>query len=307
MANKNQQALQYENGAAVIMPPWFQGAKGWGNLDLPDVYAADDNPQQYPEGSVFVEGNRKFNYGRYRGVVTSVGSSVTQTNGDDLAGKFLFTYAHQVDMANGLLVQHLAGEESMWYITTPTAQRFDDYLSGGWVCGKDTTPSDERMFHRRILAHNYSAALVVGGTARTLVSELQLDRPIINSKTSMATTFMGHEYKYILWQNDTGYATYRGCIGAAMHNDPSYDRWGWYQVKGEMFCPHVHAATVGAAANERVVILMADGSVQVRESTYDYMDSHYGVIGHIMGDTTFLGGSGADEGLPMIFVDVPGR
>ena len=305
---KGQQALQMEHGAIVIMPPYFQGvnAKGWGNLALPDVYASDDGIQQYPEGSEFREGNRKFIYGRYRGVVTHTGTSVTQTSGDDLFGKFLFTYAHQIDMANGLLVRHLTEEQSMWYKTTPTAQRFTDYLSGGWVCGKDTAPSDARMFMRRIVAHNYSAALVVSGSAQTLVSELQLDRPIVNSKTSMATTFMGHEYKYICWQNDTGYSSYRGCIGACMRNNPTYDRWCWFQVKGEMFCPHVHAANVGAVANERVVILMADGSVQVRESTYDYMDSHYPVIGHILGDTTFLAGV-ADEGLPMIFVDVPGR
>ena len=62
------------------------------------------------------------------------------------------------------------------------------------------------------------------------------------------------------------------------------------------------AANVGAAQNERTVILHADGSVQVRESTYDYLDSHYPIIGYILADTYTELASLTDESLPMIYV-----
>lgn len=315
--------LRSNHGRTLWMPEYFEGENGWTNLQLPNVYAADDQTALYPRGTRLTQGNRSFYYGTYRGVVTNVGSSVTATNGDDLFGKFLFTCAFQQDMANGLLVRKVAGELSIVYNTTvDDGARADNWYSGGWVTGKDSTPSDERMFMRRIVKHDYQATgnlaeliwsetdqafTEVDLSAYTYASVLELDQPVINSKTSMATTLMQNEWKHCIWQSDTGYSSYRGTVGACMHNDPTATRHVWFQTQGPMFSPHVHAANVGASANERVVILMADGSVQARESTYDYMDSHYPVIGHIMADTAFEGGAGADEGLPMLIIDVPGR
>ncbi len=307
-------------GRTLYMPEYYEGENGFGNLALPDVYAADDQTTLYPRGVKLVQGERVFYYGTYRGVANTGASAatVTATNGDDLFGKFLFTCAYQQDMANGLLVRKLGDELSIVYQTTvDDGARADNWYSGGWVCGKDTTPSDERMFMRRIVKHDYQATglptqaiwnesngsyTTVDLSSYSQVSVLELDQPVTNAKTSMATTIMQNEWKHGVWLNDSGYNHYRNCLGACMHNDPTATRHVWFQTWGPMFCPHVHAATVGAVANERVVILMADGSVQVRESTYDYMDSHYPVIGHILSDTKFELASLTDEGLPMIYV-----
>ncbi len=306
-------------GATLYMPAYYNGEVGWQNLSLPNIYNTDDASRKYPRGCKFVEGNRVFQYGTYNGVVTSTGTSVTATNGDDLGGKFLFSYATQDDMANGLLVRKLTNELQIAYQTTISktpAARVEDYYSGGWVCGKDTTPSDERPFWRRIVRHEYDATGLkaqpfwntnskvnsyVDLSSYSQVSILHLDQPVINSKTSMATTICTHPYKEICWQNDTGYATYRQCVGACMHNDPTATYSTWFQTYGEMFSQHVHAESPGDGANERQVILMADGSVQVRTSTYDYLDSHFQIIGYMMYDTTFAS-SAAAEGLPMLFV-----
>ena len=89
-----------------------------------------------------------------------------------------------------------------------------------------------------------------------------------------------------------------------MHNDPTATRHCWFQTWGQMFCPHQHAQNPGSTNSDRVVICMADGSVQVREATYDYMDSHFPVIGFMMGSTIFETASIAAETLPMIYLQI---
>ena len=316
--------LRSNAGRTIFMPEYYEGEEGFGNLNLPNIYAADDAIALYPRGTKLVMGERVFYYGTYRGVAnTSAGvGAVTATDGDDLFGKFLFTCAYQQDYSNGELIRKIQNELHIAYKDTITTigsniERADNWYAGGWVSGKDTIPADERMFMRMIVKHDYFATgsktqgfwndstksyTVVDLSAYSNVSVLELDQPVINSKTGMATTLMPNEWKHGVWLNDSGYGHYRNCLGACMHNDPTATRHVWYQTWGPMFCPHVHAAGGGDAANERVIILMADGSVQVRDATYDYMDSHFPVIGHILSDTKFELASLTTEMLPMIYV-----
>ncbi len=314
--------LRSNHGRTIYMPEYYTGENGFGNLAIPNIYAADDATSLYPRGTRLVQGERSFYYGTYRGVVDSTASSVTATNGDDLFGKFLFCIAYQQDMANSLLVRKLANELSIVYQTTvDDGGRADDWFSGGWVSGKDTAPSEERMFMRRIVNHEYAATgsakqqiwnessksyTEVDLSAYSNVSVLELDHPVINSKTSMATTIMQNEWKHITWQTDTGYNTYRNTVGACMHNNPTATRHVWFQTWGQMFSPHIHAAGEGASANERQVVVMADGSIQVRGTSYDYFatGSFFPIIGHVMSDTIFETGSGVNETLPMIYIEL---
>ncbi|KKL70108.1 hypothetical protein LCGC14_2108230 [marine sediment metagenome] len=311
--------LRSNKGRTIYMPEYYSGESGWANLDIPNVYAADDASPLYPRETRLVTGNRVFYYGTYNGVVTSTGTSVTATNGDDLAGKFLFSYATQDDMATGLLVRKLANELHIVYNTTISktpAARAEDYYSGGWVTGKDTAPSDERMFGRRIVKHTYQATgtsfaifnsstglyTLVDLTAYTFVSILELDQPVINAKTTMATTICANEYKEVCWQNDTAYAGYMGSVGACMHNDPTATRSVWLQTYGDMFMPHYEAEAIGSTSNERTLVLNSDGSVQGRTASYDRFSSFRPIVGYLKYNTIFASGSGANEGLPMMFV-----
>ncbi len=316
--------LRSNHGRTIYMPEYYSGELGWGNLALPNVYAADDAITQYPRGTKLVMGDRVFFYGTYRGVRQSSASAgtITATNGDDLFGKFLFSAAYQQDYSNGELVRKIQNELQIAYKDTITTigsniERANDWYSGGWVTGKDTIPADERMFSRMIVKHSYHATgsktekfwntaterdTEVDLSAYSNVSILELDQSVINSKTGMATTLMPNEWKHGVWLNDSGYGHFSNCLGACMHNDPTATRHVWFQTWGPMFCPHTHAGNAGSAVNERVLVLMADGSVQARTSTYDYMDSHFPVIGHILGDAYFELGSITAEGLPMIYV-----
>lgn len=305
-------------GRTIYMPEYYRGEEGFGNLALPNVYNADDATALYPRGTKFVTGERVFFYGTYEGVVAHGGTTVSDTSGDDLAFKFLFTNVIQSDMATGLLIRKQANEQHIVYQTTISAARYDDWYSGGWVTGKDTTPADERMFSRYIVEHEYSATgsktqliwnastgayTEVDLSAYTEVSVLELDQPCINAKTTMATTLMRNPWKSIVWQSDTAYTLSRGRVmGACMHNDVTYDRHTWFQTYGPMFSPHLEVA-VGTLGCE-TVICMADGSISVRGTSYDRFatGTFMPIVGFVISDAKFPTGSAVTELLPMIFV-----
>ena len=313
--------IRSNQGRTIYMPEYFEGEVGWGNLELPNIYIANDATTLFPRGTKLVMGDRVFYYGTYRGVANqnAAAKTVTPTNGADLFGKFLFTCAYQQDMANTLLVRKLANELSIFYQTTVgDGARADNWYSGGWICGKDTI-SAERMFMRRIVKHSYLATgspiekiwdessqsyTTVDLSSYSQVSVLELDQPVINSKIGMATTIMQNEWKHGVWLESTGYDHFRNCLGACMHNNPTATRHVWFQTWGPMFSAHVHAAQGGGASNERVIALMSDGSVQVSDSGYDYSggNNRFPIIGHVLSDCKFELAGYADEGLPMIYI-----
>lgn len=307
--------LRSVDGSFIMMPPWFQGASGWGNLSMPNVYNTDDASAQYPEGAKFVEGDRTWFYARFRGTVTTPYTSVTQESGTDLQGVCLFTTAFQQDYTNALLVRKIEGEQSMWYNTTTTEAQADDYYSGGWVCGKDTV-TNHRSFYRRVVAHNYFAAGIAAqatgvgsatfdASAYTLLSELQVDQPFYQSKTSLVTSIMPNRYKHAAAFRVDANAQYDGMpIGACMQNNPTYDRWVWCQTHGPMGTIAIVNLNVGAANGEQIYYVMGDGGYQGvadgQDTTYSLTERPKAGIG--MASTRFESGSGQDEGVPMIFL-----
>lgn len=318
MVERIERDLRVVDGRYLVFPPWYQGETGWGNTSAPNVYRENgDAVALYPCGTVYKEGDRKFRYVKYIGTGGSWNTStVTATDGDDLFGKFLFTGAYQQDMATGLLIRHLAAETSMWYQTTVTAERSTDFFSGGYVNGKDTAPSDARHFMRRIIAHNYSAtgsatAQVTETSTADLssfsqVSELQLDQPIINSKTSMATTIMANPWKKAMWMPDNSGIQYGAALGACMVNDIIANRFCWLQVSGPMAMHHIQNANRGAATNEMIFYIQGDGTCQGIDGTTDtYSDAgNCQVAGRLWSNASLESGSGQDEGLPMIWVEL---
>lgn len=319
MSSKINHDLRSNAGRTIYMPEYYAGEKGFGNLALPNVYAADDAAALYPRGTKFVAGERVFYYGTYLGQLHNAGTTVSATNGDDLAFKLLLFNAIQSDMTNGLLVRKIANELSIVYQTTVAAARSNNFYSGGWVTGKDTTPADERMFSRYIVEHKYQADgksvekiwnessksfVDVDLSAYDYVSILELDQPVINNKTSMATTLMQNPWKRIVWQIDTAYAWKRPWFaGACMHNDPTATRHTWFQTYGPMFNPHLEYA-LGEEGGQ-MLIGMADGSISARNSnsgTYDRLDDHFPVVGYLLGDSAFPTGSCVTELLPMMFL-----
>ncbi len=319
--------IRSNQGRTIYMPEYYSGEVGWGNLFIPNIYAADgDAISQYPRGTKLVMGSREFLYGNYKGQLAPyTATSITATNGDDLFGKFLFTSAIQQDMANSLLVRHLTNELSSVYQTTvDDGGRADDWFSGGWMNGKDTAPSDARHYQRRIVKHGYAATgskaekiwnvasesdTIVDLSAYSNVSVLELEQAIVNSKTSMATTLTANPWKNVIWQESQSNAQYNQAMGACMVNDIIATRNCWFQTKGPMACHHIQNANTGAGNWETIYYIKGDGSIQGIDGTSDTYGDGEGqvtIAGYRIGSTLFESGSGQDEGLPMIFVTLGG-
>ncbi len=305
------------------MPEYYEGENGWGNLAIPNVYDTDDATTLYPRGTRFVAGERSFYYGTYRGKADTGASAytVTATDGDDLAFKMLFSVAYNQAYATGKLVRKIAGEIDVAVVdTVDDGGRADNWYSGGWISGKDTTPTDERMFSRRIEGHSYAATgsttqkfwsvtnnanTVVDLSASSNVSVLRLDQAVINSKTTMAFKVHTNEWKHAIWQSDTGYHMNASPLGACMHNNPTATRAVWMQTYGQMFCPHLHtAAFPGTATNDCTIVVMGDGSFEGRDTTYDYAatGTFFPVVGRVLGSTTFEAAGQVADSLPMIYL-----
>lgn len=307
--NKIQQALRYEDGAVVILPPYAQGESGYGQTAIPNVYK-QDTVQQYPAGTKYVEGERVFYYDKFIGTITGVewivalqapnstGLTVTQ-------GRFLFAHVFQQDYANGLLVRMVADESSIWYQTTTSEAQADDYYSGGWVNGKDTGDNN-RPFYRRIVAHNYTASLIIPGqsSADSDVSELQLDQPVETSKTTMATTIMPNPHKHCIYKSHSEWNQYAPAMGAVVPNVVAQNSWVWLQTYGPMGIPWAAVEFSGAGNYEIMYKISGDGSVSGQHSAAPTPadGSTFQVAGEAMASSIMESASGQDEELAMIFL-----
>ena len=314
--------LRRVDGKTVLMPAWFQGATGWANLSLPNVYKAD-SVQQYPEGTKYVDGERVFYYSKFIGQITGTEwvAALQAPNSDALTvtqGRFLFNHSFQEDMANGLMVRHTADELSAFFQTTPAVMRSTDYWSGGWVNGKDTGASN-RPFYRFITAHNYSATgsasqevwntanranTIVDLSAYTEVSELQLDQSIVTSKTTMATTIMPNQWKHAIYKSHSESNQFAPALGALVPNVVSQNNWVWLQTWGPMGCPWAFVEFAGALTGEIAYKISGDGSISPQHSGAPAPadGSTWQLAGVSMASSIMETASGQDEQLMLIYV-----
>ncbi len=304
---KNDYDIQVQDGRYLLLPPYFQGEQGWGNRAAPNVYK-QDTVQQYPAETKYVEGERVFFYSKFIGTITGTEwvAALQAPNSTALAvtqGRFLFAHVFQEDMANGLLVRMTADDESIFYQTTPSAMRSTDYWSGGWVNGKDTGASN-RPFYRRIIAHKYSAALVIDGSAYTLVSELELDQPVVTTKTTMATTIMPNPHKHCIYKSHSEWNQYAPAMGAVVPNVVAQNSWVWLQTWGPMGNPWAAVEFSGAGNYEIMHKISGDGSISGQHSGAPAPadGSTFQVAGHSMASSIMESASGQDEELMMIYL-----
>ncbi len=294
-------------GARVEMPPWFQGESGWGNLAHPNVYKADAQ-QQYPAGTKYVEGKRRFFYSKFIGTITGTewGQALQAPNSTALTvtqGRFLFAHVFQQDYADGLLVRMVGAENSIWYQTTTAEAQANDYYSGGWVNGKDTG-ANNRPFYRRIVAHNYSSSQTIPGesSAASDVSELQLDQDVVTTKTTMATTIMPNPDKHLIYKTHSEWNQYAPAMGAVVPNAVSQNEWIWVQGWGPMGIPWAAVEFSGAGNYEIMYKISGDGSVSGQHSGAPAPadGSTFQVAGNAMASSIMESASGQDEELMMI-------
>lgn len=302
-------SILVNDGAYVQMPAWYQGQTKWGNLDHPDVYVADSTAQ-YPAGTRYVEGDRRFAYVKYVGNQTSsawIYSSIAATNGDDCMGRFLFNASYAATYAStytyGLTGTSLVEVDTL----LTTVEKAEDFYSGGWMSGKDTAPSDARFFFRRIVAHDYSAAKTVGGSAKTLVGTMTVDQDLVNTFTAMALSLTANPYKRIVWRSGDGDAIYGQAIGACMVNNPTVNYYCWVQTGGPCGCLHISTGFAGAEERETTYNLRGDGAVDPSIDQVGKAYTGYPTVGYLLPCSISETGSGQDDNYPIIWITLNGQ
>lgn len=298
------QSLVNKDGARVELPPWFQGAVGWGNLAHPNVYLAEAQAQ-YPPGTKYVEGDRIFRYVKYVGNQASsawIYSSIAATNGDDCMGRFLFNASYAATYAS-TYTYGVTGTNTVEVDTLlTTVEKANNFYSGGWMSGKDTAPADARFFFRRILAHDYSAAKTVGGSAKTLVGTMTVDQNLVDTFTAMALSLTANPYKRIVWRSGDGDAIYGQAIGASMCNNPTVNYYCWVQSSGPCGCLHISTDFGGASERETIYNLRGDGAVDPSIDQTGKAQTGYPTVGYLLPCSISETGSGQDDNYPIIWI-----
>ncbi len=301
------QRIVAKDGSYIQLPPWYSGEENWANLAHPNVYVADSKVE-YPRGTKYVEGERVFRYAIYDGKLTaSTWNSIADTAGDDLMGKALFNTGFAQDYASSL-VYGAGSTVDVWTTVASTVvgtERSNDFYSGGWMNGKDTAPSDARMFFRRITKSVYSAAKTVNGTARTLVTTLTLDQALVNSFTAMTFVLTPNPWKHAAWFSGDANAGYSPVLGVSMVNNPTANYNVWLQTWGECGTAQITNAAVGASERETSFYIMSDGSFQgLADGTTDTygLRGAYTYAGYTLVSTVTESGSGQDESYPILFL-----
>lgn len=296
-------SLQVQGGSMLFMPPWFQGEAGWGNLSPPNVYEADPQ-QRYPAGAKYVEGDRIFRYVKYLGQSNTsdgyIHTAIQSDVGENCMGRFMFNIGFPVTYA-GSYVYGLVGTKIVEIDTTTLAiEQAADYYSGGWITGYSAT---NRFLTRRIVAHDYAASKVVGGTSKSAVSTLTVDQNLVSTLASMATSITSNPWKRTVWRWQDAGALYGHTVGAAMVNDMAVNSWYWSLTKGPMGCAHIESDFGGVSERETIYTLRGDGSINAcLGSTSDTAGRP--VIGHSLPSSIAETGSGQDDSYPMIWVDI---
>ncbi len=316
--------VRRNDGKSILMPAWFQGETGWGNLALPNVYKAD-SPQVYPAGTKYVDGERVFYYGKFIGQISGVewivalqapnATALTVTS-----GRFLLAHVFQQDYANGLLSRMTADELSIVFQTTTAEAQADDYYSGGWVNGKDTGDSN-RPFYRYIVKHDYQATgkkdqvirnvanesdTIVDLSSLSDVSVLELDQAVIDSKTTMATTIMPNPWKHLIYKTHSESNQYAPFMGAVVPNAVTQNYWCWTQTWGPMGIPWAFVEFAGAGNFEIMYKISGDGSISPQHSGAPAPadGSTFQVAGHSMSSSIMESASGQDEQLMLLYLMV---
>lgn len=256
--------LRRVNGQTIYMPPWAEGEEGWGNLELPDVYA-EDAVQKYPIGTKFVEGDRSFRYsyaatGLYCGMGAHDGGIVK-----------LFTLA----LAGG----QAAGVE---FITIPDTDltHTANYWAGGFIAVEGWGP-----WIRNIISSTASDGSTV---------DVYLDKVTPAALTTNKVQVVRNPYAAVTRGMTLGAGTAKimsiVCFPLLVVTS---GRHFWGQTWGP--CAGVPVAFFGDLEFEKSVILFdTDGAVASRFAyTEKYQDG-----GYLLGRYT----AGTDHRIPIFFL-----
>lgn len=256
---KLQQAIQMENGAVIIMPPYIGGEVGWGNLAIPDPYVAGA-VQKYPRGTMLIKGDKSW-------VHTKLYTTTrTDAYGAYTAGLGLFSVAKP---------------------TTPTL------VTGSAQLGESTVTVDAQTVNAfaggLLTIFEAGQPVCIRGIISNTATVLTLDAPLPGTYTSSATARLvpsPYHDVVIPGPSHSAGAAFDYCPG--IFNSPldedgnraAIDDFVWLQTWGlcNMWASGSYQGGVGG---ERAAIIEGDGAAQVLNDTLIETMSSFQKIGHL--------------------------
>lgn len=236
--------LRSNNGGTIYMPRYYRGQEGWGNLALPDVYAAT-TVQNWPCGTVYREGDRTFIY-------TKMESTVASSSGLS-AGYLLRTKATYASTGDG--VQSGAADSTTVVVNTGGAHAVDKYSGGTLGVYGASTAYGSRFIVSQDVADTSTAV----NYDMTLVVDRGWDTALV---TTDNTTLLENRYVQV---NNYVTAEYAPYIGVICHNLIAASEYSWVQSGGPWGMVFYWGSATGAAGSG-IVLHGYHGAFQALEA-----------------------------------------
>jgi len=263
-----------QDGQYILLPPFFAGQEGWGNLAIPDPYIADQL-QRYPCGTKFRDGDRTFTYAFLQAATS--GRDVHNSTGSGVLAENLAVDATVVT----------ATALTSTVVATIAAGTVNQY-AGGYMTLYEATDGCRGIVYR-----------IISNTVRTDGKcTFVIDRPLnaTGFTTSATCRVFPPTYTNVRFplssRTSSANFEYLAGIWVASHdaagNLAAEGDWGWIQTWGPCFT-WAAVAFEGATGMERDVYHQGGGDLQVRTATA----AHPGA--QLVG--TMLGATSADPGV----------
>uniref|UniRef100_A0A6M3JUP8 Uncharacterized protein n=2 Tax=viral metagenome TaxID=1070528 RepID=A0A6M3JUP8_9ZZZZ len=256
------------------MPSYAVNQEGFGNLKIPDLSVADST-QQYPLGTRYVDGDRAFRYGLFKGTMNpdlACKDTQPQTVAYVAIQAATLQYATSLTCTVGT-TDGIAGDG----VVAVNA------LAGGYCVIFDAT---SKAINRQIVSNTVTAAN--GGTMTVVVSD-----PIpVALTTSDHIECMASPYSYLTASTSNAYGAFMG-MPQLVYTTGQY---GWVQTWGP--CWIAPQTEVGSGSNIRTCIFRHDGSID----ELDYSDA-YNSKGQIAGYVMSHAQAGT-QGAPFVWLTI---
>lgn len=249
-------SIVVKDGKYIVMPNYVYGEDDakWGNLAHPDPLGNDgvgDTQQQYPHGTKFVNGDRRFRY-----VYVSAVDAQDRTNiglyniAESATGTTAKATWGSVGGAVGDTVATLV--TTNFVDTTPA----EDDFAGGWF-----QPPYPQPYSSFEVLHSTTAA---GGQVVGEV-DITLDHGLLNTVAASTAYAELHYSEYVNvargWSGE--YGAFASVVGVTLVISEATS-WQWVQTYGPCFMSMDGA--VGGENNEHLVGFGTGGSVYLHDS-----------------------------------------
>jgi len=256
------------------MPGYVDNQAGWGNLQIPDLSVADST-QKYPLGTRYVDGDRAFRYGLFKGTMNpdlackdTQPQAVAYATVAAAALQYATTIVLDVGATDGI-----AGDAVIAV----------DSLAGGYCVVFDAS---SKAFTRQISSNTVTAA----ASEMTIVVTDPIPVALVADTDHIEC--MASPYSYLTASTSNAYGAFMG-MPQLVYTTGQY---GWIQTWGPTWI--APQAAVGSGSNIRTCIFRHDGSIDDLDYS-DASNSKGQIAGYVMSHA-----QAGTQGAPFVFLTI---